>query len=297
LLLSSLMLLSVLLLEKNRLENQINALTVKNANLKRENDGLASHLANLAEENRVMKVNLKRFGDDLERQVTRVEEATSWQAQFDRAVNRLRESQNHQFQSISNLANRTDEIADRIDQTAPPSVQSEVANSTILRRLRELRLDCEAVGHQCAARSKRCSYQTHKLNSFKLLALNRARSVEKSDENRNETTGQTSSAASVRLADFASVHCGATVAQESSTFSEIPIWNLWRRRILTSSSAMSLNPQMNPGECWPCVPPCFLRVKLCNAARVKSFSIRHIPASLSPSPYGQRDTTNAIRGV
>ena len=169
-----------------------NALTDQNRILKNENDRLASHLADLAEENRAIKVNLKSSADAFERQLTRVDDATSWQTKFDHAVNRLLERQNRQFMTISNLASRTDEIADQIDQVAPPSVRSEVVNSTLFRQLQDLRLDCEAVGHQCAVRSKRCSYQTNKLNSFKLLALNRAHSVEKVDEQHNETTSQTS---------------------------------------------------------------------------------------------------------
>ena len=85
------------------------------------------------------------------------------------------------------------------------------------------------------------------------------------------------------LPDFASEHCGATVIKEKGTYRKFPFG---LGRFASSPSRFATIPDNAPGKCWPCRPPCELELQLCFPTKIQSFSIHHIPPSISPSPYG-----------
>lgn len=98
----------------------------------------------------------------------------------------------------------------------------------------------------------------------------------------------------MQLADYASSFCGAEILHETGSYKQRGnsirelITDFWSSRLFISSASSILHPDIHPGQCWPCVPPCTVRIKLCHPTKVKAFSIHHIAASLSVSVYGDR---------
>ena len=53
-----------------------------------------------------------------------------------------------------------------------------------------------------------------------------------------------------------------------------------------SNPSILLQPHMNPGNCWPCTPPCMVEIDLCRSLAPTNIAIHHIPESISTSEYG-----------
>lgn len=157
-------------------------------------------------------------------------------------------------------------------------------------RLEKISRQCKNLHRNYAMRLRSMQSQVNKMKSNHILDLNKLNDQKLPICSKLSHTPAESPP--VQLADYASSFCGAEILHETGSYKQRRnsirelITDFWSSRLFISSASSILHPDIHPGQCWPCVPPCTVRIKLCHPTKVKAFSIHHIAASLSVSVYG-----------